>query len=335
MSAELTPRSEPPRITIITPTRNAAAHVAAAIDSIQRQGYPNVEHLIVDNCSTDGTLECLARYPHLRVVSEPDRDPHDAMNKGVRLASGDVIGFLNADDFYTDGVLAEVGRLFADEPQLDIVVTRTVVFADAPDGLRTILVARDHVRDDGLWLAEHTFGVPGFNGRFFRRRVFERVGDFTDAYEIGADRHFLLRGALSGLTARHVSGRVGLCYCSHSGSRTLNPERRHMLAIGREHVRMAVEFLDSKRLTATQREVFRAWFAFESAKFVLRAADAGRFGEAVAAFSRLVRREPLWPRWLAQGFTLRRAVRRAEREADGLSLPHQRAKPRQSSADTA
>lgn|SRR5487761_461466 len=310
-----------PRITIITPTRNAVRHVTAAVESVVCQRYPNLEHVVVDNRSSDGTLECLARYPHLRVVSEPDHGAHDAMNKGVRLASGDIIGFLNADDVYTAGLLDQVGRIFAGDPSVDIVVARTVVFMDKVDGTRTIVVARDHDRDEGLWLPEHTFGVPGFNGRFFRRRVFEHIGDFTDAYVIAADRHFLLRALLAGLKAKHVGGRVGLCYRSHPGSATFNPERRQTLAIGREHVRMAEEFLRTRRTSLHQRQIFKAWFAFESAKFALRGALAGRLGEATRALGHLVVREPLWPLWLARGFAFRYAVRHAEREAEGLALP--------------
>jgi glycosyltransferase involved in cell wall biosynthesis len=310
-----------PRITVITPTRNAADYVAVAIASVERQRYPNLEHIVLDNRSSDDTLARVARFAGVRVISEPDRGSHDAMNKGIRLASGEIIGFLNADDIYTDGLLQEVGRIFADDPSIDVVVARTVVFEEDGQGRRKLLIARDHDRDEGLWLPEHTFGVPGFNGRFFRRHVFERIGNFSDGYDIAADRHFLLRALLAGLKARHASGDVGLCYRSHAGSATFNPQRRQTYTIGREHIRMAEEFLLLRQADPGQRRIFRAWYVFESAKFTLRGIAAGRPGEVARVLGRLMMRAPFWPAWLLHGFILRRAVRRGERQSKGLALP--------------
>jgi glycosyltransferase involved in cell wall biosynthesis len=310
-----------PRITIITPTRNAADYVATAIESVRRQRYPNLEHIVLDNRSSDDTLARIARFPGVRVISESDRGSHDAMNKGIGITSGEIIGFLNADDIYIDGLLHEVGLIFADDPSIDVVVARTVVFQEDAQGRRELLVARDHERNEGFWLPEHTFGVPGFNGRFFHRRVFERIGNFSDGYDIAADRHFLLRALLAGLKARHISGNVGLCYRSHAGSATFNPQRRQTYTIGREHIRMAEEFLFSLQADREQRRIFRAWYVFESTKFALRGIAAGRSGEAVRVLGRLMMRVPLWPVWLLHGFILRRAVRRGERQSKGLPLP--------------
>ena len=73
-----------PRISVITPCLNGERYIADAIDSVLRQGYPNYEHIVIDGASTDATLAVLQRYPHLIVVSEPDRGSHEAMNKGIR-----------------------------------------------------------------------------------------------------------------------------------------------------------------------------------------------------------------------------------------------------------
>ena len=86
------------RLSIITPTLNRAHFLEEAIESVRAQDFPDCEHLIVDGGSTDGTLEMLARHPHLRVVSEPDRGLYDALNKGLRLGSGEIVGLLNSDD---------------------------------------------------------------------------------------------------------------------------------------------------------------------------------------------------------------------------------------------
>jgi FkbM family methyltransferase len=98
------------RISVITPSFNSAATLQQAIESVLAQDYPGTEHIIVDGGSTDGTLDLLKRYDHLKWVSEPDRGQVDAMRKGFTLSSGDVIGNLNADDYYLPGAFATVMR---------------------------------------------------------------------------------------------------------------------------------------------------------------------------------------------------------------------------------
>jgi glycosyltransferase involved in cell wall biosynthesis len=99
-----------PRISIITPSFNQGRYVGEIVESVLLQGYPDVEHIVVDGGSTDGTLEILSRYSHLRVVSESDRGHAEAINKGMRLATGDVCSFLNSDDTLAPGALRRVGR---------------------------------------------------------------------------------------------------------------------------------------------------------------------------------------------------------------------------------
>ena len=120
-----------PLTSIMTCTFNSEKYLKKALDSIQRQTYKNIEHIIVDGASTDGTLDVLEKYRGklARVISEPDRGIYDAMNKGLRLASGDVIGFLNADDMYTnDKVIEDVTHAMSIH-QVD------AVFGDLPVNL--------------------------------------------------------------------------------------------------------------------------------------------------------------------------------------------------------
>ena len=108
--------AELPSISIVTPCLNAAATLPETLASLRAQGYPKLEHVVVDGGSEDGTLELLERADGVRWVSEPDRGLSDAFNKGVRMATGDVVGWLNADDTYEPGALHAVGEALAAQP---------------------------------------------------------------------------------------------------------------------------------------------------------------------------------------------------------------------------
>ncbi|KKL21129.1 hypothetical protein LCGC14_2448530, partial [marine sediment metagenome] len=105
-----------PSITIVTPCLNAVATLAETLASVGDQQYPKLEHVVVDGGSTDGTVDLLAASSGIRYVSEPDRGLSHAMNKGIAMASGEIIGELNADDLYMPGALLEVGRTFGQHP---------------------------------------------------------------------------------------------------------------------------------------------------------------------------------------------------------------------------
>jgi glycosyltransferase len=304
-----------PSITIITPVRNGEDYVAEAVASIQRQDYPRLQHIVYDACSTDGTREVLQRFPDSLVVTEPDGSAHEAMNKGIARAAGEVIGFLNVDDYYGDGVLADVGQAFAADPELDAVAGHSLVFEDTSQG-RRIVAARTHPAGDGWWLPELTFGVPGFNGCFFRRRVFERIGLFDTSYELSGDRQFLMRVVLAGLRARRLD-RPTIYYRCHPGSRTINPQMSNLMEISHEYFRMAAEFRQMSMLPSEAATVFRAWHAFEGTKILVRSLIHGRITEAARAAVTLIRRDPLWPFWLLRGLGFRRAVRRLDTPKSG------------------
>jgi glycosyltransferase involved in cell wall biosynthesis len=103
------------KISIITPCYNASEWIERAIQSVKSQDYLEWEHIVVDGKSNDGTLDILAKHPHLRVVSEEDNGQADAMNKGYQLAKGEIIGFLNADDYYFPGALTAIANAFDED----------------------------------------------------------------------------------------------------------------------------------------------------------------------------------------------------------------------------
>jgi glycosyltransferase involved in cell wall biosynthesis len=98
--------AELPLVSVVTPSLDQGAYIEEAIRSVLEQDYPRIEHIVVDGCSTDQTLEILRRHPHLRWTSEPDSGQAEAINKGFRMAAGEILGWLNADDYLLPGAIA-------------------------------------------------------------------------------------------------------------------------------------------------------------------------------------------------------------------------------------
>jgi glycosyltransferase involved in cell wall biosynthesis len=179
------------KISVITVSYNAAATIEETIASVLSQDHPDLEYIVVDGGSTDGTPAILerhlARLAH--AVSERDDGMYDAMNKGLALATGDVVAILNSDDLYgSPDVLSRVAERFAADPALDCLSTDVEIFAGSRDNV---------VRHYGCagwkpWMFRigHQPPHPGF---FVRRRCYERVGRFNPAYGTAADFDMLLR----------------------------------------------------------------------------------------------------------------------------------------------
>jgi glycosyltransferase involved in cell wall biosynthesis len=119
-----------PLISIITPSFNQGAYIEQTVLSVLHQNYEHVEHIVVDGGSTDGTLGVLRRYPHLKWISEKDRGQADALNKGLALATGDIIGWINSDDYYQDSIFASVVAHFRNTGARWVVGNQADVFDD-------------------------------------------------------------------------------------------------------------------------------------------------------------------------------------------------------------
>lgn len=109
-----------PKISIVTPVFNQVDYIEATIQSVINQNYPNLEYIIVDGGSTDGTLEVIKKHESFiaTVISEPDKGMYDALNKGFQLSSGDIMGWINGDDILLTGSLFNMARLFKDLPEV-------------------------------------------------------------------------------------------------------------------------------------------------------------------------------------------------------------------------
>lgn len=179
------------KISIITAVYNRVDTIERAVRSVRSQSYPQIEHIVIDGGSTDGTVErlkaCLANGAIL--VSEPDRGMYDAINKGLRLATGEVIGLLHSDDFFADnGVLSEVAGHFQDET-IDAVYGDAAFFSKEAPGriLRRYSSARFRPSRLGWgWMPAHTT-------LFLRSEVYRQAGEYRVDYAIAADFEFVCR----------------------------------------------------------------------------------------------------------------------------------------------
>jgi glycosyltransferase involved in cell wall biosynthesis len=283
-----------PHLSIVTPCVNRVGFIAEAVESVLRQDYPCFEHIVVDGGSTDGTLDVLGKYGHLRVVSESDRGVYDALNKGIRMARGEIIGHLNSDDLYEDGIFPEVARGFATNPELDAIYGGAGVFEDPPGGGRRTLAEYVIPADPAQSLRAITLGIPIINARFFRRRVYDGVGLYDDSYRIAADREFLLRVEAAGLRALHLPRRV-YWYRQHSGSLTISeasPHRHEMLT---EYLRIAEEHLDRAGVSADVKRLCRTWHRREAAEGIMLSLREKRFLGAMRYWLRGWRQDGWWP----------------------------------------
>ena len=133
-----------PTISIITVCRNSAATIAKSIESILVQKDPGVEYLIVDGASTDGTQDIVSSYQAIDLfISEPDKGIADAFNKGIQLATGDIIGLVNSDDELSPSAVATVRRYFSEHPDVEVVHGDVLLF----EGRRVV----KRLKPSGRW----------------------------------------------------------------------------------------------------------------------------------------------------------------------------------------
>ena len=236
-----------PKISVITPTFNRAGMITEAIESVLAQEYPSFEHIIVDGLSTDGTLEILQKFPHLKVVSDRDNGMYDAINKGLDIASGKVICILNTDDSYLPGAFTHAINLL-EESGADAVSGRAVYFLEMKNHKSVVLRNSVLLTEQVFW-HEITYGDPVFNAWFFHRRVFEIIGKFDISYRIGGDRDFLLRFALSKLKHAPLD-KVVYQYRVHEDSLSLTPNLLGFSRVADENLRLVDQYLNILPLNA-------------------------------------------------------------------------------------
>lgn len=248
------------KISVVTVCYNSALTIKDTLESVALQRYKDLEHLIVDGGSTDGTLEIIRAWREhpVRLISESDEGIYDAMNKGIRLATGDVVAFLNADDYYKDAdVLARVAKVMQAE-QLDALYGDVEFFRPGQQDT----VARRY--NSGRFTADRLgWGwMPAHPALFVRRALFERFGAFRTDYRIAGDFEFVARVFQhADLRHRHlpeVLVRMQMGGISTSGWRATLQLNREMMRACRANA------IPTNWLKMLLRYPFKAWEFFRT-----------------------------------------------------------------------
>lgn len=180
-----------PLVSIVTPSYNQAQFIEETLLSVKGQDYPNLEHIVIDGGSTDGTVDILRRYEdeyNLRWISEPDEGQSDAINKGFRMARGEIIGWVNSDDTYMPGTLHKVVAYLSDHPDTDWVYgDGYTIDSDS----YVLSVWKAHPFDLKALLCEGQFICQP--AAFYRRSAIETVGLLDQTLHFTMDYDFFIR----------------------------------------------------------------------------------------------------------------------------------------------
>jgi Glycosyl transferase family 2 len=215
--------SEGPLVSVVTPSYNMSDRLLRCIESIEAQSYPRVEHLVIDGGSTDGTLDILQAHPDLRWVSEPDEGQSNALNKGFRLAEGELLTWINADDTLNPEAVKTIVEAYA-RTGAELIYGNCVMWEGE----------RSHLWDPPPSIDETSFDwiCPiAQQGTFFSKRAFELVGGIDESYDLAMDFDLWLRFLAAGVRTASVPDVLGT-FEVHDESKTGSRGRDEFLREG-------------------------------------------------------------------------------------------------------
>lgn len=169
------------KITILTPSFNQGKFIEQNIQSVMSQNYTNFEHIVIDGGSTDNTVEILKKYSHLKWVSEADEGQADALNKGLAMATGDIVGWINSDDYYHEDIFHDVVSHFGDSNIQWIIGDITFIYQNA--GIKKVTKSKKITYQNLLRNPD----IVHQQGVFFRKDLLEEVGGWNKYFYMVMD----------------------------------------------------------------------------------------------------------------------------------------------------
>ena len=183
------------KVTVVTPSLNQGKYIERTILSVLSQDYQNLEYIVVDGGSSDDTLTILKRYnDRLRWISEPDSGQSEAINKGWKMASGEILAYLNSDDTYKPGAVSYAVKYLSEDPEL-LMVYSDVDLVDEADRLIRFLPGEEW--DLKRLISDPIYFIPQ-QGVVFRARVLDTIGFLDESLHFKMDRDFYIRIGMHG-----------------------------------------------------------------------------------------------------------------------------------------
>lgn len=278
-----------PLVSVVTPSYNAVQFIEETIRSVQAQDYAPVEHIVMDGGSTDGTVDILRRYPHLQWASDLDRGQSDALNKGFKVARGEILGWLNADDTYSIGTVAAAVAFLQAHPEVSVVYGDCAVIDEASRVTGSIATGEFNFSEQVLG---NLIPQPSV---FLRRSAVAAVGGVDETLHYVMDYDLWLRLAAAGYMFARIPG-VLANFRMCPGTKSVNQSERFWPEIIRCYERFFATpglppAVGALRQQAHDRALWQAGLAFFAAGDVASGQD---FCRRAVQPGCLLETEPEW-----------------------------------------
>lgn len=204
------------KISIITPVYNCEKYIRETIESIANQNYKNFEHIVIDAASNDNTLEIIKEYNHIKYLSEKDNGQSEAINKGFRIAQGDILAWQNADDIYFPDTFETVINFFIKNPEVDIVYGYYQLIGSASEWICDVFPIQWN-----RWMFVHGRFCPPQPTVFWRRRVFKAIEELDEKLHYCMDVDFYSRAVNKEFKFERIPKMIGK-FRIHNQSKTQN-----------------------------------------------------------------------------------------------------------------
>lgn len=205
-----------PRVSIVTPSFNQAQFLEKTILSVINQDYPNIEYIVIDGGSTDGSQEIIKKYEDkiTHWVSEKDNGQSDAINKGFRKCTGEIVAWINSDDLYVDGAISRIVKFLAGHPDVDM-VHGDLDFIDSTGKVLFNIKSRDFTLQE--LMVKNRVSQPA---TFWKRKIFDEIGYLDENRHYIMDYDFWVRAAMK-FNVRHIDATIAR-FRLHGESKTVS-----------------------------------------------------------------------------------------------------------------
>lgn len=266
-----------PKISVVIPVYNNANTIERAILSVLDQKYRNLELIVIDGGSSDGTVDVIKQYEKYISYWHSKRDGSCglAINMGLEKATGIITSQLMADDWFEQGIFLKIGKAYLENPDVDVISCggRFVKYDSETKEYQTVT---SYLNENEMQInvLNMCFGIPAMSSRFLTQRFIKRIGllvpfDENGKHHYSADRELLLRAAVLGCKNIYIK-QLGHSYFIHAGSATFGGDAKNRVRIYQEHMRWVDDYLAKYSLSSKDKSLLYVWYNDQSVKYFLQ-----------------------------------------------------------------